>query len=135
MDLEGIMLSEMKSKTDNTWSYLHVVGKNKNTKLIDTENRLVVQEQGPEDRQTWWKGVRTSAYKILSHSDAIYSIMMIFSYAILHNWKLLSEKNLQYFQHKKKIITMDDDRCSPNLLWWSFWNTYKHRILMLYTWN
>ena len=64
MDLEDIMLSEMKSKTDNTWSYLHAVGKNKNTKLIDTENRLVVQEQWPEDRQTWWKGVWTSAYKI-----------------------------------------------------------------------
>ena len=34
------------------------------------------------------------------------------------------------FSTQEKIMTMDDDRCSLNLLWWSFWNLYKYQILM-----
>ena len=36
------------------------------------------------------------------------------------------------FHHKEKIVTISNEGCSPELLWWSFCNIYQ---IIMYTWN
>ena len=78
--------------------------------------------------------VKISSYKInkswrynAKHGDSGYN-------TVLHIWKFLGKYILKVLKTGKKL-TIYDNRCLPDLIWWLVHNIYKYQIIILYTWN
>jgi len=90
--------------------------------MVSRGGRQLVGQMNGGD-QKW----QTSSFKII-HLDRIHSMMTIVNNTVLHIWKLLriSLKNSYY---NKISVTMWGDELSVDLLWWSFHNIYKYKVL------